>query len=124
MSKSMAAGFMAVTIALTVYGQLVIKWQVIDAGNYPAGWGDRIAFLGRLLINPWVISCFAAAGLAALFYISALTRFDLSVVYPFMSLSFVFVLILSSVFFGEAITPLKTIGIGMIVAGLAVASQS
>src|SRR5215212_11300351 len=110
MSKSLAAGFMAVTIALTVYGQLVIKWQVIDAGNFPSGWGDRISFLGRLLINPWVISCFAAAGIAALFCISALTRLDLSVAYPFMSLSFVFVLILSSVFFGEAITPLKKIG--------------
>jgi multidrug transporter EmrE-like cation transporter len=123
-SKSLAAGFMAITIALTVYGQLVIKWQVIDAGNFPSSWGDRISFLGKLLINPWVISCFAAAGVAALFYISALTRFDLSVAYPFMSLSFVFVLILSSVFFGEAITPLKTIGIGLIVAGLAIGSQA
>jgi uncharacterized membrane protein len=124
MSKSLAATFVAITIALTVYGQLVIKWQVLDAGSFPSSWGERISFLGRLLINPWVISCFAAAGVAALFYISALTRFDLSVVYPFMSLSFVFVLILSSVFFGEAITPLKTIGIGLIVAGLAIGAQS
>jgi multidrug transporter EmrE-like cation transporter len=124
MSKSLAAAFVAVTIALTVYGQLVIKWQVLDAGDFPATWGERISFLGRLLINPWVISCFVAAGVAALFYISALTRFDLSVVYPFMALSFVFVLVLSSVFFGEAITPLKTIGIGLIVAGLAIGAQS
>ena len=124
MSKSMAAAFLAVTIALTVYGQLVIKWQVIDAGSFPASWGDRVSFMGRLLINPWVISCFVAAGIAALFYIAALTRFDLSVAYPFMSLSFVFVLILSSVFFGEAITPLKTVGIGLIVAGLAIGSQA
>jgi multidrug transporter EmrE-like cation transporter len=124
MSKSLAAAFVAVTIALTVYGQLVIKWQVLDAGDFPATWGERISFLGRLLINPWVISCFVAAGVAALFYISALTRFDLSVVYPFMALSFVFVLVLSSVFFGESITPLKTIGIGLIVAGLAIGAQS
>ena len=124
MSKSLAAAFLAITIALTVYGQLVIKWQVIDAGSFPGTWGERISFMGRLLINPWVISCFAAAGIAALFYIAALTRFDLSVAYPFMSLSFVFVLILSSVFFGEAITPLKTIGIGLIVAGLAIGSQA
>jgi multidrug transporter EmrE-like cation transporter len=124
MSKSLAAAFLAVTIALTVYGQLVIKWQVIDAGSFPSTWGDRISFMGRLLINPWVISCFVAAGIAALFYIAALTRFDLSVAYPFMSLSFVFVLILSSVFFGDAITPLKTIGIGLIVAGLAIGSQA
>src|SRR3954451_19180553 len=98
----MAAVFIAITIALTVYGQLVIKWQVIDDGNFPSNWGDRLSVLGRLLIHPWVLICFAAAGVPALFYISAQTRLDLSVAYPFMSLSFVAVLILSSVFFGEA----------------------
>jgi drug/metabolite transporter (DMT)-like permease len=124
MSKGLAVLCVAMTIALTVYGQLVIKWQILDAGDFPTGWNDRLEFLGRLLINPWVISVFAGAALAALFWISALTRFDLSVAYPFMSLSFVLVLILSSVFFGEAITPLKTIGIGLIVAGLAIGAQS
>lgn len=124
MSKSLAAFFVAMTIALTVYGQLIVKWQVLDAGDYPSTWGARIEFLGRLLVNPWVISVFAGAFIAAMCWISALTRFDLSVVYPFMSLSFVLVLILSAVFFNETITPLKTIGIGLIVAGLAVGSQS
>ena len=124
MSKGLAVFCVAMTIVLTVYGQLVIKWQIIDAGDFPGGWNERIDYLARLLINPWVISVFAGAALAALFWISALTRFDLSVAYPFMSLSFVLVLIFSSVFFHEAITPLKTIGIGLIVAGLVVASQS
>jgi multidrug transporter EmrE-like cation transporter len=124
MSKSLAALFVALTIGLTTYGQLIVKWQILGAGDYPSSWGGRIAFLGRLLLNPWVISVFVGAFLAAMCWITALTRFDLSVAYPFMSLSFVAVLILSSVFFGETITPLKTIGIGLIVAGLVVGSQS
>jgi multidrug transporter EmrE-like cation transporter len=123
MSKSLAALFVALTIGLTVYGQLVVKWQILDAGDYPSGAVNRLEFLGRLLLNPWVISVFVGAFIAAMCWITALTRFDLSVVYPFMSLSFVLVLILSAVFFNEAITPLKTIGIGLIVAGLAVGSQ-
>lgn len=124
MSKSLAALFVALTIALTVYGQIVVKWQILGAGDYPSGVFNRLEFLGRLLLNPWVISVFVGAFLAAMCWITALTRFDLSVVYPFMSLSFVLVLILSAVFFNETITPLKTIGIGLIVAGLAVGSQS
>jgi drug/metabolite transporter (DMT)-like permease len=124
MSKSLAALFVALTIGLTTYGQLIVKWQILGAGDYPSGWGARIEFLARLLINPWVISVFVGAFLAAMCWITALTRFDLSVVYPFMSLSFVLVLILSSIFFSEAITPAKTIGIGLIVAGLAIGSQS
>jgi uncharacterized membrane protein len=124
MSKSLGALCVALTIGLTVYGQLVIKWQVLDAGQFPAGWADRAEFLGRLLVNPWVLSVFAGAAIAAVSWMVALTRFDLSAVYPFVSLSFVLVLILSSVFFNEAITPAKTIGIGLIIAGLVVGSQS
>jgi drug/metabolite transporter (DMT)-like permease len=124
MSKSVAALLVGVTIGLTVYGQLIVKWQVLGAGDFPAGFGDRMQFLGKLLINPWIISVFAGAFVAAMCWITALTRFELSAAYPFVSLSFVFVLILSSVFFNEAITPAKTIGIGLIVAGLAVGSQS
>jgi multidrug transporter EmrE-like cation transporter len=122
--KGLAALCVAMTILLTVYGQLVIKWQVLSAGDLPSDWSGRIGYLGQLLVDPWVISVFAGAALAALFWISALTRFDLSVAYPFMSLSFVLVLILSSVFFQEAITPAKTIGIGLIAAGLVVGSQA
>jgi uncharacterized membrane protein len=107
-----------------VYGQLILKWQVTDAGSFPSDWGDRVQFLAKLFVNPWVLSVFAGAALAAILWMAALTRFELSAVYPFVSLSFVLVLILSSVFFGEAITPAKTIGVGLIIAGLVVASQS
>jgi multidrug transporter EmrE-like cation transporter len=124
MSKSLAALFVLLTIALTVYGQLIVKWQILDAGDYPGAWVDRLEYMGRLLLNPWVISVFVGAFIAAMCWITALTRFELSVVYPFMSLSFVLVLVLSAVFFNEAITPAKTIGIGLIVAGLAIGSQS
>lgn len=124
MSKSLAALFVLLTIALTVYGQLIVKWQILDAGDYPEAWADRLEYMGRLLLNPWVISVFVGAFIAAMCWIAVLTRFELSVVYPFMSLSFVLVLILSAVFFNEAITPAKTIGIGLIVAGLAIGSQS
>lgn len=111
------------TIILTVYGQIAIKWQVINAGSFPAATGDKIWFLVRLLLNPWVISALLAALLASVSWMAAMTRLQLSHAYPFMSLAFVLVLIFSNVFFQEAITIPKIIGIILIVLGIVVGSQ-
>ena len=57
--------YVALTVGLTVYGQIAIKWQVLEAGPFPADPGDKIRFLVRLLANPWVLSALAAGnGLA------------------------------------------------------------
>jgi uncharacterized membrane protein len=55
---------------------------------------------------------------------AALSRFDLNYAYPFMSLSFVLVLILSSWLLGEPLTLARALGVTLIVAGTVVASRS
>ena len=112
------------TVLLTVYGQLVFKWQIDLAGGLPTGSGEKLAYLVRLFLNPWVISVFASALLASVTWAAALTRFELSFAYPFMSLSFVLVLLLSVVLFSEALTLSKAVGVALIVAGLIVGSQT
>ena len=79
-------------ILFTVYGQVVIKWQVSNAGAFPGDAAEKMWFLLRLAVNPWVISSLCGAFLAFLCWMVAMTKFDLSYAYPFMSLSFVFVL--------------------------------
>lgn len=115
--------YITLTILLTVYGQLILKWQVSQSGLLPVSTGAKIGFLFGLLLNPWVISAFAAAFLASLCWMAAMTKFNLSHAYPFMGLSFVLVLIGSGIFFGEAVTPMKVTGTALIVLGIIVASQ-
>jgi drug/metabolite transporter (DMT)-like permease len=116
--------YVATTIALTTYGQLVIKWQVDKAGAFPETTSGRMEFLLRLLVNPWVISVFIGAAIAALSWMAALTRFELSRVYPFVALSFVFVLVLSAALFDESLTWPKVVGVLLIVVGLTIGSQA
>ena len=111
------------TILFTVYGQLVTKWQVSRAGAFPVEATEKIWFLLRLVLNPWVLSSLAAAFLAFLSWMAAMTKFELSHAYPFMSLAFVLVLGLSAAFFHEAITVPKVLGTAFIVAGLVMGSQ-
>lgn len=115
--------YILATILLTVYGQLVIKWQVSLAGAFPTEPEEKIKFILNLLLNPWVLSSFACAFLAALSWMAAMTRFTLSYAYPFTSLTFVLVLILSAVLFKDALTLSKVVGMGLVVAGIIVGSQ-
>ena len=115
--------YILITITLTVYGQLVVKWQVDLAGAFPVEGGDRIIFLLRLLINPWVISSMAGALLAGIAWMTALTRLHLSHAYPFMGMTFIAVLILSGVLFNEPMTWQKTSGVLLIMSGIALSSQ-
>ena len=111
------------TILFTVYGQLIIKWQVLKAGSFPEGGMGKTCFLFNLLLNPWVISAFLAALLASVAWMAAMTKLQLSHAYPFMSLAFVLVLILSGLLFNEPITSPKIIGIILVIIGLAIGSQ-
>jgi len=121
---SMGYVYLISTVLLTVYGQLAFKWEIDKAGSLPSEMGERLEYLGRLAINPWMISVFISVVLAAITWGAALTRFELSFAYPFMSLSFVLVLLLSGLLFDESVTLAKLMGVGLIVAGLAVGSQT
>lgn len=119
-----AYGFVAVTVLLTVYGQLIIKWQTGKAGEFPSETAARLRYLRHFLVNPWVISSLVCAVVAALAWIAALSKLELSRAYPFVSASFVLVLILSAIVFGESLTVFKVLGALLIVGGLILGSQT
>lgn len=115
--------YIFLTIFFTVYGQIVIKWQVNSAGTLPIEPSEKVVFILRLLLNPWILSGLFSAFLASLTWMAAMTKFDISYAYPFMSLAFVLVLFLSAFIFKENLTLSKCIGMGAIVAGIIISSK-
>jgi multidrug transporter EmrE-like cation transporter len=107
-------------VIMTVYGQLVVKWQVVRHGHIPASVHGKVAYFLNLLVDPWVISVMVATFVAALAWMAALSRLELSKAYPFTALSFVTVLLLSAILFGEDITSAKVAGVVLVIAGLIV----
>jgi len=115
--------FVATTILLTVYGQLVLKWRLDQVGPIPEGAANAVLFLLRQLFDPYIFSSFASAFIAALAWMAALTRFQISMVYPFMSLSFPLVAVLSGPLLGETVNPTKLAGTLIICFGLVLVSR-
>jgi drug/metabolite transporter (DMT)-like permease len=115
--------YIALTILLTVYGQLVVKQQIDAAGPPPAG-PDQIVFFLRFILRPLVASALTAAFLASLCWMAALARFELSYAYPFMSLSFVAVAGCSFLLFRESMSPAKILGLALICLGVFLVSRA
>lgn len=105
-------------IFFTVYGQLVLKWRLSLRGAMPAEAAGKMLFLARAFLDPFILSGFAAAFVASLFWMAAMTKFDVSFAYPFMSLAFVAVLFLSAFFFHEPVTLGKVLGLVLICSGI------
>lgn len=115
--------YVACTILLTVYSQLVIKWQVIGAGALPADAADKAWFLARLLVNPWVISALLALLVAVVTWMAAMTKLELSHAYPFVSLAFVLVVLCSAWLFNEPLNMTRLAGLALICIGIVIGSQ-
>jgi len=70
------------TVCFTVYGQLILKWRIVEYGALPEGSVDKLLFLMKLLFDPFIFSGFLAAFVASFFWMAAMTRFDVSYAYP------------------------------------------
>ena len=112
------------TIVFTVYGQIIVKFRIGKYGKLPESFQDGVFFILKLFLDPFILSGFGAAFLASLCWMAAMTKFDLSFAYPFMSLSYVFVFFISIILFHEAFTFSKLAGLLLIVLGLIILVKS
>lgn len=115
--------YILATIGFTVYGQLILKCRIGRFGPLPSDFVAKLKFLISLLFDPLIFSGFAAAFLASLAWMAAMTKFDLSHAYPFMSLNFVVVLLLSGWILSEPVTLQKIFGVMLIVFGTVIAAR-
>jgi len=109
-------------LALTVYGQIIIKSRIL---HYAASMADDYtSFLLSMFFDPWIISVFVSTVVAAAFWMLALRNADLSLLYPFMALTFALVPLFASLFFGEKVNALQFLGLLMIVGGVSLATMA
>lgn len=123
MNKFTSHAYIAGTILFTLYGQLVIKWKMSQVGNLPFSFIEKMTFLFKQLINPWVITGFMSAFVASLCWMAAMTKFDLSYAYPFIGLSFILIIIFSALLFNEPLTVYKLVGLIFVVSGIIIGAQ-
>jgi len=97
---------------LSAAAQVLLKFGTVQLKLHPS-------FVG-LLTNFPLIGGMALYGLGAALMVLALRHGELSVLYPLISLSYVWVAVLSVLIFGEIMNPYKVAGICAIMAGVGI----
>lgn len=86
--------------------------------------GSVPAKIWHVMSNLWLTGGAALHGIALVLWVIALSKMPLSVAYPFIALSYVFVSAAAWYFFNEPITPTKLAGMGLVVLGVLLISSN
>ena len=124
--KAMAHFYLAMTIALSVYSQMIMKWRISGrfAGlKIPEGVWPKISMLFTVLFDPFVFSGLVATFVSGLCWMATMSKLEIGYAYPFTSLGFVLVVLLSGFLFGESLNAWRIWGVILIVIGVTIASQ-
>jgi drug/metabolite transporter (DMT)-like permease len=110
------------TLFFTVYGQLIMKWRITKLSfSLPdTAIADKLIALIKLVFDPFIFSGFISAFVASLFWMAAMSKFEITEAYPFMSLAPAIVFVLGVWLLGETFTIGKVIGLVLIIIGLIV----
>ena len=123
MNRLIDHAFILSTVVFTVYSQLIMRWQVSAAGPLPMHISEKIGYVLNLLLNPWVLSGIVSTFLAGVSWMLAMTKFEISYAYPFVSLNYILVLGAGFLLFNESINAAKLAGSALVVLGVIVIAR-
>jgi drug/metabolite transporter (DMT)-like permease len=102
-------------------GQLLLKMGMSSVGQVDGIYFDKIL---QMFTNPIVLAGLVVFGISTIFWLTALSRKDLSYVYPFFAINMILVFLLSFLFLHETIGAMRIFGAIIIVGGIFVVAMS
>ncbi|MCK5665463.1 MAG: EamA family transporter [Thiotrichaceae bacterium] len=121
MNKSLIPYFLYIfgTVVFTVYGQLILKWRIGKYGQLPDLSTDKVVFLLKAVFDPFIFSGLFAAFIASLFWMAAMTKFDVSFAYPLITAGLTFITVFFAiVILNESVSLNKVFGVLLIMSGV------
>jgi len=105
---------------LSTTGELFLKRGMNEIGTLDfAAFDAVVPTIIKMLTNPNIWIGFIGFGFGSLFWLSVISRVQLSLAYPMLGLMYVIIVVESWIFLGEGLHPLRVIG--ALVVGLGVA---
>lgn len=114
------------TVALNAAAQLILKYgvQMISEANDGEIYSFSISSIFQVLFNTYVMLGLIIYVVGAGFWIWVLSKVDISLAYPFISLGFILTLVVGVAFFKEPLSSAKIFGTLLIISGCFVITRS
>ncbi|TXH04350.1 MAG: 4-amino-4-deoxy-L-arabinose transferase [Nevskiaceae bacterium] len=122
--KALEFGLIVFGVMLNAVAQLLLKagtrtigqFEFSAANVWPIGWS--------LATNPHIVGGLSCYVVSVVVWIMALSRVEVSVAYPMLSLGYIVNAFFAWWLFGEAITVTRIVGMGIIIVGVYLVAKS
>lgn len=109
---------------LGVIGQMMLKQGMTQMGPLSLSLDNTPQIVWRIATAPMVIGGLLIYAIGTFFWLITLSRIELSVAYPFVSLNHVIIFLLAWLILREHISPLRAVGVLVICAGMLLVARS
>jgi multidrug transporter EmrE-like cation transporter len=122
--NAISFGLVLFGVLLNAAAQLLLKAGTNSIGHFafdktnilPVGW--------QLATEPHILGGLTCYVVSVVVWIMALSRVEVSIAYPMLSIGYVVNAAAAYYLFGEAVTPMRLLGIGIIIIGVYIVARS
>ena len=111
-------------VLLNAAAQLLLKAGANAIGTFEFALHNVVPVGMRLVFEPHIVGGIACYVISVIVWIMALTRVEVSVAYPMLSIGYIVNALAAWYLFGEALTGIRITGIGFIVVGVFLIARS
>jgi multidrug transporter EmrE-like cation transporter len=111
-------------VLLNAVAQLLLKAGTNAVGQFEFSAANAVPVGLKLALEPHILGGLACYVVSVVVWIMALSRVEVSVAYPMLSIGYIVNALAAWYLFGEAVTPLRLVGIGIIIVGVYVVARS
>ena len=121
----------AISFALVLFGvllnaaaQLLLKAGTNSIGHFEFSGANLVPIGWKVATQPYILGGLMCYAISVVVWIMALSRVEVSIAYPMLSIGYVVNAIAAYLLFGEAVGVQRLVGIGNIVVGVYVVARS
>ena len=122
--KLLEFGLVLTGVLLNAFAQLFLKAGARDVGHFDFSMANLVPIGWKLATNLPIIGGLTCYVVSVVIWILALSRVEVSIAYPMLSIGYVVNAALAYWLFGEAVGPMRIAGIAVIILGVFIVAKS
>ena len=111
-------------VLLNALAQLLLKAGTNAVGHFEFSSANLVPVGMKLAFQPYILGGMVCYAVSLVVWIMALSRVEVSIAYPMLSIGYVLNAVAAWYFFGESVTAMRMAGIGIIVVGVYIVARS
>jgi multidrug transporter EmrE-like cation transporter len=111
-------------VLLNAAAQLLLKAGTNAVGKFEFAAANAVPMGLKLAVEPHILGGIACYVISVVVWILALSRVEVSIAYPMLSIGYVVNAVAAYYLFGEAVTATRLVGIGIIILGVFIVARS